>query len=130
METTLLAPVSAGELADKITVLKIKSEHISDAQKKSNIDKELALLMNVFTEAVSQTPEITDALARLKAVNLEIWDLSDKIHECERKNIYTEDDIVFYRVIHTKNDMRFSIKKEINTLAKSGIVEEKSYEGQ
>ncbi len=129
MENTLLAPVSAGELADKITVLQIKSEHIQDMQKKKNVDTEKDLLMKVFAQAIPQTDELLETLNKLKAVNQEIWDLSDKIHECERKSTCTEDDFVHYRVIHTKNDERFAIKKQINALAKSEIIEEKSYEG-
>lgn len=125
----LFAPVSAGELADKITILQIKSEHIADEQKKENIVTELNLLLKVFTDSVEQTDEMKDALLRLKSVNEEIWDLSDKIHACEKRNVVTDEDVVFYRVIHPKNDERFAIKKEINTLSNSHIKEEKSYEG-
>lgn len=125
----IMAPVSVGDLADKITVLQIKLEHIPDEKKRLNVETELNLLMDVFVSSVPQTDEMKEALTKLKAVNEEIWDLSDKIHECERKNVCTEEDVVFYRVIHTRNDERFGIKKQINALANSKIAEEKSYEG-
>ncbi len=127
MDQMPMAPVSIGELADKITILEIKSEHIFDEQKKVNINLELALLMEVFTNFVPQTKEMTDALSRLRVVNLEIWNLQDKIHELKKKNNLSQEEVVYYRVVHTKNDERFVIKKEINSIMKSKISEEKSY---
>lgn len=125
----LLAPVSIGELVDKITVLQIKSEHIEDPAKKANVLRELELLSEVFLNKVSQSDELSRLVSELKLVNKDIWDLSDVIHECEKNNSVTEKDFNAYRIIHTKNDKRFALKKEINKLADSKITEEKSYKG-
>jgi hypothetical protein len=125
----LMVPISVGELVDKMTILQIKFEMISDLQKKENIAKELEVNKQVFERAVLPSDEMNRLVEEMKKVNLEIWHISDRIHECERKNVVSEEDIHFYRLVHNKNDDRFRIKKQINALSDSALVEEKSYVG-
>jgi hypothetical protein len=119
-------PVSVGELFDKITILEIKRNRITDAAKLDNVQIELEHL----TEAVNalSIPDVTELVAELKSVNMFLWDIEDYKRLCERQQKFDSTFVEAARQVYLKNDKRAAIKKEINAVCGSTIVEEKSYE--
>jgi hypothetical protein len=124
----ILIPISPGELLDKITILEIKSARIESADKKANVDKELGLLNNVWTAAVSEDAAIIAMRAELKSINEALWVIEDDIRDEERARRFTERFIELARSVYVTNDQRADVKKRINLHLKSDIVEEKSYQ--
>ena len=121
-------PISPGELLDKIAILEIKSERITDVEKVTNVKRELELLETEWARAGSQDPEITDLRARLKAINESLWEIEDAIRDKEREKAFDQRFIELARSVYFTNDDRAAVKKQINTLMGSDIVEEKSYQ--
>lgn len=119
-------PVSNGELIDKITILTIKSIRINDKAKLKNISLELDKLIVIAEKSLSDY-DIENKIALLQKVNEDIWDIEDKIRECEKKSLFDEEFIQLARSVYINNDRRASIKKEIDVLTNSTITEEKSY---
>ncbi len=124
---TLLAPVSWGELIDKITILEIKSEKISDESKLLNVRRELAALNAVVTQNMPSSHDITEQKNHLKTINLALWQIEDDIRECERQDRFDAEFIRLARAVYVTNDQRAAVKKEINLALGSQLVEEKSY---
>jgi hypothetical protein len=124
----ILIPISPGELLDKITILEIKSERISSADKKANVNKELGMLNEVWANAVAEDSEIKTMRAELKSINEALWDIEDDIRDEERDNRFGERFVELARSVYVTNDQRANVKKEINLHLKSDIVEEKSYQ--
>ena len=120
-------PIAPGELIDKITILQIKSERISDAAKLKNVDVERKILEDERRRSIGQDEAIDRLGARLKEVNGRIWDLEDIIRECERQKDFGDRFLQTARLIYRTNDERASLKKDINIALGSAIVEEKSY---
>ncbi|WP_026333239.1 DUF6165 family protein [Thioalkalivibrio sp. ALM2T] len=119
--------VGAGELLDKITILKIKNERISDAEKLGNIRHELNVLQETWVQAGLRSPEVEELERDLREVNSKLWDIEDEIRECEAKKDFGERFVQLARSVYITNDERARIKKAVNTLCNSAIVEEKSY---
>ena len=126
-------PVSAGELLDKISILEIKKERIQDSDKKKNVSIELNLLRKVLMESeIEETicPKILDHLCQqLKKVNEELWEVEDILRLLEKENDFSLDFVNFARSVYRRNDERAQLKRKINELSGSQIVEEKSYKG-
>ena len=122
-----MTAIAPGELIDKITILRIKSERISDEAKLKNIRTELDILQKTQAEEVPQSAEMTRLEGELKAVNEALWDIEDDIRDCERAKDFGEEFIRLARAVYITNDKRAALKKEINLLLGSTIVEEKSY---
>lgn len=123
---TLLAPVSWGELIDKISILEIKAARIRDAAKLANVRRELAALAAV-RDAHGTAPE---PLARaLRRTNEELWDIEDRIRECEERGDFGPIFIDLARSVYKTNDRRALLKRQINDAMGSELVEEKSYRG-
>ena len=124
----ILAEISVGELFDKITILNIKTQKIEDKEKLNNIKNELNFLNN---QASSINVKDQDSLAlninKLQSINEELWDIENYKRECEANKDFGEKFIQLSRDVHFKNDIRAQIKKEINLLTDSIIVEEKEY---
>lgn len=120
-------PVSIGELFDKITILRIKSRRLSDEVKRKNVVIELEALEKVVSKVSVSGPELDALVAALEAVNNELWDIEDGKRQAERDKKFDEHFITFARQVYIKNDKRAEIKREINMLTGSTIVEEKSY---
>ena len=127
MTTTIMTAIAPGELIDKITILRIKSERISDEAKLKNIRTELDILQKTQAEEVPQSAEMTRLEGELKAVNEALWDIEDDIRDCERAKDFGEEFIRLARAVYITNDKRAALKKEINLLLGSAIVEEKPY---
>lgn len=122
---TILIPVSIGELFDKITILQIKSERINDPEKLKNVGRELTDLLHVAHKLSDM--DVGDLVRDLKLINSELWDIEDFKRSCERELAFDEKFVEAARLVYLKNDERARIKKEINALTGSAIVEEKSY---
>ena len=121
----ITAPISLGELLDKITILEIKKTKIFD-NKLENIKKEYFLLNEILEEINIKLDN--KLFLELKKVNKILWKLEDAIREKEILKVFDEEFINLARDIYKFNDLRSKIKREINILYSSGIIEEKSYE--
>ena len=125
--------ISNGELLDKITILKIKLIKIKDVDKQKHLMKEHDLLvakMMVLTDSFDNKDDEGEYLKlfdQLFSVNEKLWRIEDQIREKESKNIFDKDFIELARSIYFVNDVRSKIKKSINELTKSNIVEVKQY---
>ena len=124
---SIMAPISAGELVDKITILRNKADRIGDPAKEANVRKELAMLEALADEALPKTPEIERLTAELSQVNIALWDIEDGKRDCERRGDFGERFVELARSVYVENDRRAAIKRAINEAAGSDIVEEKSY---
>ena len=124
----ILAEISVGELFDKITILNIKTKKISDNDKLQNIRTELKTLNDQSKKiTISDTQALNDLVFQLQKINEDLWDIENFKRECEAKKDFGESFIKLSRDVHFKNDKRAIIKKEINLLSNSQIVEEKEY---
>jgi Family of unknown function (DUF6165) len=120
-------PISPGELLDKITILRIKAARMSDATKVANVKHELALLEKTWKDSGAAALDLATEEANLTRVNEKLWVIEDDIRDEERAKRFGEKFIELARAVYFINDDRAAIKKRINTLAGSSIVEEKSY---
>ena len=120
-------PVSVGELVDKITILKIKLTQINDKEKLINVQKEHDALTSL-DEYVKIQKVVLEHQQQLMEVNLRLWFLEEDIRHYEKTQQFTGDFIDVARKIYKTNDERSRIKKEINVLCNSELVEEKSHE--
>lgn len=119
--------VSLGEFLDKLTILQIKAERIKDPAKLANVRKELALLERTWAASSFADKDISEPLGRLKAVNEALWDIEDRIRIKESEGAFDQEFIELARSVYLRNDERAAIKRELNVLLGSELVEEKSY---
>ena len=124
----VLVPMSPGELLDKITILRIKAARIKDPQKVANVKHELALLEKTWKDSGAAGVDLGTEEANLTQVNELLWAVEDDIRDEERAQRFEEKFIELARAVYVTNDERAAIKKRINTLLGSTIVEEKSYQ--
>jgi len=124
--STPLVPVSWGELLDKISILEIKSERIGNAYALANVRRELDRLAAAAGAAIDQ-PGLVEPLRRLKAVNAALWEIEDAIRVKEREGDFGDGFVALARSVYRRNDERAAVKREINDLLESELVEEKSY---
>ena len=127
MKDNLVIPISPGELIDKITILEIKRESILDKEKLSNINLEYKVLLETLENKIIASNEIDSLRIKLKTINKRLWDIEDQLRDLERSKTFNEDFIKLARSVYFTNDERSEIKKSINKLLNSEIVEEKSY---
>lgn len=120
-------PISPGELIDKITILQIKSERITDPIKVANVRNELALLEATWRESPFSTTDVDAEWASLRRINEKLWDVEDLLRDKERNRTFDQEFIDLARAVYFTNDERAAVKREINTKLGSKIVEEKSY---
>jgi hypothetical protein len=120
-----MAPISVGELIDKITILQIKQQEIKNLEKKNNITVELTELQQICNSL--QLPDIGELQDKLYHVNRMLWLIEDFKRSCEKKQKFDIEFVEAARSVYIKNDQRAAIKREINTVCGSVIVEEKSY---
>ena len=121
----ILAPISLGELIDKITILELKLEFLFDPKKLENVNTELKHLNTVLNALT--IPDITDERDALKLVNRRLWHIENYKRECEKNQTFGEDFIDNARQVYLRNDLRAEIKRRINETVGSTIIEEKSY---
>jgi hypothetical protein len=124
----MTVPVSIGEVADKITILQIKSERLSDPERLVNVREELRQLSDVFAAQLPATgPELDELIEALRTVNASLWEIEDDIRECEREQAFDDRFVALARAVYQTNDRRAALKREINVLLGSRLIEEKSY---
>ena len=124
----ILAEISAGELIDKITILEIKKEKISNKEKLEEVNKELISLNETLKKSINDETKISIYKNNLKNVNLKLWDIEDGKRSAEKKNQFDEKFIELARNVYKFNDERAKIKLAINNALGSNIKEVKSYE--
>jgi hypothetical protein len=124
----ILAEISAGELIDKITILEIKREKISNKDKLSEIEKELASLNETKKKSIPDQSLILKQQGLLKEINLKLWDIEDGKRLAEKNNKFGETFIELARNVYKFNDERARIKLNINNILGSNIKEVKSYD--
>lgn len=120
-------PISAGELLDKISILRIKQVRLTDAAKLKNVEYELALLEAVARAELAGKADYASLFEQLLAVNAKLWDIEEGKRECERRRAFGDDFIALARAVYLENDHRARIKRALNEVLGSEIVEEKSY---
>ena len=118
--------VSNGEILDKISILQIKKERIEDRDKLQNIEREFNELWPLY-EKIVVAKEITWKYSELRGINESLWEIEDEIREYEKRQHFEERFIQLARLVYITNDRRANIKKEINLLTGSNLIEEKSY---
>jgi hypothetical protein len=121
------APVSWGELIDKITILEIKTGRLPTAEGRANAMTELGLLRGIAAPALAQA-QIQSLAAQLKALNEALWEIEDRIRACERSGDFDAGFVELARSVYKRNDERGAIKRQINLVLGSGLIEEKSYQ--
>ena len=119
--------ISSGELLDKISILEIKLKKIKDKENLKEINKEYAILKKSQNLNIKLTNELKDLFDELKKVNLNLWDIEDKLRICEKNKDFGEKFIELARGVYFNNDSRSKIKSEINKLSGSNIKEIKQY---
>ena len=117
--------VSNGEIIDKLTIIQVKLERIRDEAKLVNLKKEDNELFSISSSIMKMTDPLYLALYD---VNCELWDIEDHIRDLERKKDFGDDFITTARSVYFKNDKRSQLKRKINIMTDSGLIEEKSYE--
>ena len=124
----ILAEISIGELFDKITILNIKLKKINDPEKLVNIKTELEKLIDQSNNIILDNKDMLDKyVQKLQEINEELWDIENIKRDCEANKDFGSAFIKISRDVHFKNDVRASIKREINLLTDSNIIEEKEY---
>ena len=124
---SVLVDIAPGELIDKITILAIKSERMDDETKLANVRHELDILTATRDKNIPASNELDELTAKLKTVNEALWVIEDDIRDCEAAKDYSQKYIDLARAVYVTNDERANLKREINLLLGSDIVEEKSY---
>jgi hypothetical protein len=120
-------PVSPGELLDKITILRIKSQRMADPGKLANVRLELAALERTWTSSAYASIDVQGETRALQAVNERLWTIEDAIRDKERAQAFDAEFISLARSVYVENDERAAIKRRINLKLGSSLVEEKSY---
>ena len=123
----IVVEVSPGELWDKITILRIKADRITDATKIQNVKAELAMLELAASKACAATGGLSELVARLSQVNTALWDVEDEIRDCERRKDFGLRFIELARSVYQLNDERGKVKREVNQLLGARMIEEKQY---
>lgn len=123
----ILAPISVGELIDKITILRIKRERIRAAPAQANVEHELGRLLEIRARASLDLAELAGLEDELFQVNGRLWDVEDELRALERNGNFGERFIELARSVYRLNDRRSVLKRRINAVTSSAVVEEKSY---
>ena len=120
--------ISVGEFFDKITILEIKKKKIHNQEKLINVNNELTELRNIEQTYNLKSFQLNNLIKKLYNVNLELWNIEDKIRVLEKSKSFDSEFIQLARSVYITNDLRANLKKEINIKSKSNLIEEKSYE--
>ncbi len=117
--------VSNGEIVDKLTIIEIKLEHISDEKKRKNLKTEYEVLNDAVSRIIAKDHELYKELLQ---INQQLWDIEDRIRELEKAKDFGSEFVEVARAVYFTNDRRSEVKRKINELTGSTLVEEKSYE--
>ena len=119
------APISWGELIDKLTILELKAARLSDPAALANVRRELAALAPL--EAAAKDARLPALRAALAEVNAGLWDIEDRIREKEAAADFGAAFVELARSVYRQNDRRAALKREISLALGSDLIEEKSY---
>lgn len=125
--TEIAVPTSPGELIDKLTILRLKSERIADPAKLANVRREQAVLLATADAHLPPSDRLSELWDALYEINARLWVIEDDIRDCERAGDFGPRFVELARSVYRVNDERAAVKKAINLHLGSGIVEEKSY---
>jgi len=117
--------VSNGEIVDKLTIIELKLKHIKDAGKLKNLQKEYEVLNEAVSKIISKDHEL---YKKLYDINQQLWDIEDTIRDLERNKDFGSKFIETARAVYFTNDKRSEVKRQINELTGSALIEEKSYQ--
>jgi hypothetical protein len=123
----ILAPISPGELLDKLTILRIKAERIREPAKRANVERERALLETAWREARPAGCDVQEEEAALARVNAALWEVEDALRACEAAQRFDAEFIALARSVYRHNDERAALKRRVNEKLGSPLLEEKSY---
>ena len=124
---TIKVEISPGELIDKLTILDIKRARIADPAKLRNVEAEHAILARTAAAEIPASPALEALWAELREINEALWTIEDDIRICEHRQDFGPPFIALARAVYQTNDRRAIVKRRINDLLDSAIVEEKSY---
>jgi hypothetical protein len=124
----LTIPISPGELLDKLTILEIKQARLTDAAKLVHVRRERELLYSRWNAAGMATRELGPLVTELKRINETLWELEDRIRAKEQSHVFDKEFIQLARSVYRTNDRRAALKRAVNILLQSELMEEKSYE--
>jgi hypothetical protein len=124
---SITVEIAPGELVDKITILEIKLERMTDPAKLANVRIEYDILMAVLKREVKDSPALAALAGKLKEINGRLWTIEDDIRDLERAKDFGAGFVALARSVYRTNDERAATKREVNALLNSVIVEEKSY---
>jgi hypothetical protein len=119
--------MAPGELLDKITILEIKLARMDDPAKQRHVLAELTMLREVRAAGLPEVPGVQELVGELHRVNAALWDVEDEIRDCERRQDFGPRFIELARLVYRQNDHRAAVKRQLNELLGSTIIEEKSY---
>jgi len=119
--------IPSGELIDRITILEIKAQRVTDPEKLNNVEKELRTLTNTRDCFIQPSAELAELTSQLKAVNEALWEIEDGIRDCERAKDFGPRFVELARSVYRNNDRRAELKRKISILLGSNLIEEKSY---
>ena len=125
---TPLIPISWGELFDKLTILQIKLDNLRDKKALKNVKIEHDQLQLIYNNNFLENQNAKLFLTDLKEINKKLWNIEDKIRDKERNKVFDKEFVELARNVYITNDKRSSIKRNINKIFRSEIIEEKSYE--
>jgi hypothetical protein len=125
----LRAPISPGELLDKLTILRIKTRRIAAPDKRAHVAHELALLEAVWRDALPASGDVREEEAALARVNAALWEVEDALREHERAQRFDAEFVALARSVYRHNDERAALKRRVNLKLGSALIEEKSYRG-
>jgi len=120
--------ISNGEILDKISILTLKTKHISDQNKLHNVYRELSELQDLMIQIIESNPNIISLYNNLVSINSSLWDIENNLRLKEKQQTFDREFIELARSVYKNNDQRAKIKKDINLLSQSYLIEEKSYE--
>ncbi len=123
----IIIEVGPGEMIDKITILMIKSERMTAPDKLKNVRHELAVLQQAKIDNIAPSEDLDTLEEQLKSVNEALWEIEDDIRQCEVDKEFGEKFVALARSVYIQNDKRAELKKQINLLVGTSIIEEKSY---
>lgn len=126
--TTLSAPTTPGQLLDRITILRIKVQRVTDPARRASVAAELKELTEIFDRHVARSPELAALEAELQQVNEGLWDVEDALRLCEANAQFDARFVELARSVYKKNDYRFDVKRRIDVLLGSSMVEQKVYQ--
>jgi len=127
MTDHILVPTAPGELIDKLTILRLKEERITDQAKVANVRIEKEALMQTANAHVPQSTTLDALWEALYQINADLWVIEDDIRDCEKAGDFGDEFIRLARAVYITNDRRADVKKQINVLLGSALIEEKSY---